>query len=417
MKKYLLVIIMAIFALCASAQGASPTKQEIDEQCSILQDNINLLRSKLVDIKTAEKNKVLEMKGEVSHDLLASNDSLMDKATRIVKKAKSCYEQGDTTSNNVPLVLGTVSEGLKAYVSVIFKTPNDNDIENIEVKKDFGKIIKDQLAKFDNALNMLENSDDEVDDSNSNVSGTGMNEEDKTLDLSMILELIGFAVILCIIGIVSLLMKSNYSKSQRDIHRFKEEVERKIRNNKDDISDLSDRLKNYRGNTENNAIHGGLTEKQIREMILSEIDKYQKSIGHNYDRNSMQKQSENSAPILGEKGQVVASGVTKYNDYYLYGQLQNDGSFKVSMSDSRNAFYVLKLKDSKAEQAEFFLKEFDNETAKAIIEGRQMHLVPACDIESSASPQKIVLMKPGMAEKQGNSWFVKSKAQIRLVNA
>lgn len=415
MKKYLLVIIMAIFALCASAQGASPTKQEIDEQCSILQDNINLLRSKLVDIKTAEQNKVLEMKGEVSNDLLASNDSLIDKATRIVKKAKSCYEQGDTTSNNVPLVLGTVSEGLKAYVSVIFKTPND--IKNIEVKKDFEKIIKDQLAKFDNALHMLENSDDEVDDSNSTVSGTGIHEEDKSLDLSMILELIGFAVILCIIGIVSLLMKSNYSKSQRDIHRLKEELEEKIRNNKDDISDLSARLKSYRGNTEYNAIHGGLSEKQIREMILSEIDKCQKSIEHNYDRKSMQNQLDNSVPIHGEKGQVEASGVKKQNDYCLYGQLQNDGSFKVSMSDSRNAFYVLKLKDSKAEQAEFFLKEFDNETAKAIIEGRQMHLVPACDIESSASPQKIILMKPGMAEKQGNSWFVKSKAQIRLVNA
>lgn len=415
MKKYLLVIIMAIFALCASAQGASPTKQEFDEQCSILQDNINLLRSKLVDIKTAEQNKVLEMKGEVSNDLLASNDSLIDKATRIVKKAKSCYEQGDTTSNNVPLVLGTVSEGLKAYVSVIFKTPND--IKNIEVKKDFEKIIKDQLAKFDNALHRLENSDDEVDDSNSTVSGTGIHEEDKSLDLSMILELIGFAVILCIIGIVSLLMKSNYSKSQRDIHRLKEELEEKIRNNKDDISDLSARLKSYRGNTEYNAIHGGLSEKQIREMILSEIDKCQKSIEHNYDRKSMQNQLDNSVPIHGEKGQVEASGVKKQNDYCLYGQLQNDGSFKVSMSDSRNAFYVLKLKDSKAEQAEFFLKEFDNETAKAIIEGRQMHLVPACDIESSASPQKIILMKPGMAEKQGNSWFVKSKAQIRLVNA
>ena len=415
MKKYLLVIIMAIFALCASAQGASPTKQEIDEQCSILQDNINLLRSKLVDIKTAEQNKVLEMKGEVSNDLLASNDSLIDKATRIVKKAKSCYEQGDTTSNNVPLVLGTVSEGLKAYVSVIFKTPND--IKNIEVKKDFEKIIKDQLAKFDNALHMLENSDDEVDDSNSTVSGTGIHEEDKSLDLSMKLELIGFAVILCIIGIVSLRMKSNYSKSQRDIHRLKKELEEKIRNNIDDISVLSDRLKSYRGNTENNAIHGGLTEKQIREMILSEIDKCLKSIEHNYDRKSMQKQLENSVAIHGEKGQVEASGVKKQNDYCLYGQLQNDGSFKVSMSDSRNAFYVLKLKDSKAEQAEFFLKEFDNETAKAIIEGRQMHLVPACDIESSASPQKIILMKPGMAEKQGNSWFVKSKAQIRLVNA
>lgn len=75
---------------------------------------------------------------------------------------------------------------------------------------------------------MLENSDDEVDDSNSTVSGTGIHEEDKSLDLSMILELIGFAVILCIIGIVSLLMKSNYSKSQRDIHRLKEELEEKF---------------------------------------------------------------------------------------------------------------------------------------------------------------------------------------------
>ena len=403
---------MAIFALCASAQGASPTKQEIDEQCSILQDNINLLRSKLVDIKTAEQNKVLEMKGEVSNDLLASNDSLIDKATRIVKKAKSCYEQGDTTSNNVPLVLGTVSEGLNAYVSVIFKKPND--IKNIEVKDDFEKIIEDQLAQFDNALHMLENSDDEVDDSNSTVSGTGIHEEDKSLDLSMILELIGFAVILCIIGIVSLLMKSNYSKSQRDIHRLKEELEEKIRNNKDDISDLSARLKSYRGNTEYNAIHGGLSEKQIREMILSEIDKCQKSIEHNYDRKSMQNQLDNSVPIHGEKGQVEASGVKKQNDYCLYGQLQNDGSFKVSQSDSRNAFYVLKLKDSKAEQAEFFLKEFDNDTAKAIIEGRQMKLVPACDIESSASPQKIILMKTGMAEKQGNSWLVFLPFQFSL---
>ena len=410
MKKYLLVIIMAIFALCASAQGASPTKQEIDKQCSILQDNINLLRSKLVDIKTAE----IEMKGEVSHDLLASNDSLMDKATRIVKKAKSCFEQGDSTSNNVPLVLGTVSEGLKVYVGVIFKKP---DGKNIEVKEDFEKIIKDQLAKFDNALHMLENSDAEVDESNSSVSGTGIHEEDKSLDLSMILELIGFVVILCIIGIVSLLMKSNYSKSQRDIHRLKEELEVKIRNNKDEITDLSDRLKSYRGNTENNAIHGGLTETQIREMILSEIDKCLKSIEHNYDRKSMQKQLDNSVAIHGEKGQVEASGVKKQNDYCLYGQLQNDGSFKVSQSDSRNAFYVLKLKDSKAEQAEFFLKEFDNDTAKAIIEGRQMHLVPACDIEFSAGLQKIIVVKPGIAEKQGNSWLVKSKAQIKLVNA
>lgn len=405
---------MAIFALCASAQGASPTKQEIDERCSILQNNINLLISKLVDIKKAEQNKVLEKKDEVSHDLLASNDSLMDKATRIVKKAKFCYEQGDTTSNNVPLVLGTVSEGLKAYVSVIFKKPND--IKNIEVKEDFEKIIEDQLAKFDNALHMLENSDAEMDDSNSTVNRTGIHEEDKSLDLSMILELIGFAVILCVIGIVSLLMKSNYSKSQRDIHRLKEELEVKIRNNKDEITDLSDRLKNYRGNTENNAIHGGLTETQIREMILSEIDKCQ-SIEYNYDRKSMQKQLDNSVPIHGEKGQVEASGVKKQNDYCLYGQLQNDGSFKVSQSDSRNAFYVLKLKDSKAEQAEFFLKEFDNDTAKAIIEGRQMKLVPACDIESSAGLQKIIVVKPGIAEKQGNLWLVKSKAQIKLVNA
>lgn len=405
---------MAFFALCASAQGAFPTKQEIDERCSILQNNIDLLRSKLVDIKSAEQNKVLEMKGNVPQDLLASNDSLMDKATRIVKKAKSCYEQGDTTSNNIPLVLSTVSEGLKAYVGVIFKEPDGIDIE---VKEDFEKIIKDQLSKFDNALHILETSDSEVDDSNSNVSGTGMNEDDKSLDLSMILELIGFAVILCIIGIVSLLMKSNYSKSQRGIRRLKEELEKKIRNNKDDISDLSDRLKSYRGNIGNNAIHGGLTEKQIREMILSEIDKYQKSIGNNYGRNPIQKQSENSAPILGEKGQIVASGVTKHNDYHLYGQLQNDGSFKVSQSDSRNAFYVLKLKDSKADQAEFFLKEFDDDTAKAIIEGRQMHLVPACDIESSAGLQKIIVMKSGTAEKQGNLWVVKSKAQIKLVNA
>lgn len=36
-------------------------------------------------------------------------------------------------------------------------------------------------------------------------------------------------------------------------------------------------------------------------MILSEIDKCQKSIEHNYDRKSMQNQLDNSVPIHGEK--------------------------------------------------------------------------------------------------------------------
>lgn len=405
---------MMVFALCASAQGAFPSKQEIAQQCNILQDNINLLKSKLVDIRNAEQNKILQSPNAVvEQKLLASNDSLMEKASQIVSKAKICYEQ-DTTSNKVPLALKTVSEGLSAYVDAIFKEPK---LIEINVKDDFEKIINDQLAKFDYALQSLEVSDEEMDNSNSDTSVTGKNVEDKSLDLSMILEFIGFAVILCIIGIVFLFMNSNYSKSQRETHRLKEELEKKICKNNDYISDLFDKLNSYRSNIESYAIQTGLTEKQIREMILSEIDEYQKSIGYNYGRNSIQKQSGNSVLIHSEKGQVVRSDVKKQDDYRLYGQLQNDGSFKVSQSDSRNAFYVLKMKDSKAEQAEFFLKEFDNETAKAIIEGRQMHLVPACDIEYSASPQQIIVVKPGMAEKQGNSWFVKSKAQIRLVNA
>lgn len=407
---------MAIFALCASAQGASPTKQEIAEQCKILQNNINLLKSKLVDIRNAEQNKILQSapNAVVEQKLLASNDSLMEKAKQIVCKAQICYEQDDTMSNKVPLALKTVSEGLGAYVDAIF---TEQEAININVKDNFEKILNDQLAKFDNTLNMLETSNEGMDDSNSDASGTGKNEDDKALDLSMILELIGFAVILCIIGVVSLQMKSNYSKSQREIHLLGEEIEKKIHNNKNDISDLSDKLKCYRGNTENNASQRGLTEKQVREMILSEIAKYQKSLGINYDSDTIQKHPGKSMSIHSENGQVVQSDVTKQSDYQLYGQLQSDGSFKVSQNDSRNAFYVLKLKDSKAEQAEFFLKEFDSDTAKAIIEGRQMHLVPACDIESSAGLQKIIVVKPGIAGKQGNSWLVKSKAQIKLVNA
>ena len=399
------------FALCASAQGASPTKQEIAGKCKILQYNINLLKSKLVDIRKAEQYKILQQKQDtiVKQELLASNDSLLEKANQIVNKAQICYEQ-DTTSNIVPLALNTVQKGLGAYVDVVFK---EQKAINIDVKEDFDKIINEQLTKFDYALQNLEK---EMDDSNLDASGKEKNEENNSLDLLIILEIIGFAVILCVVCIIYLLAKSKSSKNEREIHRIKKELEREISNNKDAIFNLSGKVKENYGNTENNA-KGGLTEKQIRDMIFSEINKHQKSIENHIVGKSMQKQFANTVSSHGENEQTAENGVTKQNDYCLYGQLQNDGSFKVSMSDSRNAFYVLKLKDSKAEQAEFFLKEFDNETAKAIIEGRQMHLVPACDIEFSASPQKIILMKPGMAEKQGNSWFVKSKAQIRLVNA
>lgn len=402
---------MMFFALCASAQGASPTKQEIAGKCKILQYNINLLKSKLVDIRKAEQYKILQQKQDtiVKQELLASNDSLLEKANQIVNKAQICYEQ-DTTSNIVPLALNTVQKGLGAYVDVVFK---EQKAINIDVKEDFDKIINEQLTKFDYALQNLEK---EMDDSNLDASGKEKNEENNSLDLLIILEIIGFAVILCVVCIIYLLAKSKSSKNEREIHRIKKELEREISNNKDAIFNLSGKVKENYGNTENNA-KGGLTEKQIRDMIFSEINKHQKSIENHIVGKSMQKQFANTVSSHGENEQTAENGVTKQNDYCLYGQLQNDGSFKVSMSDSRNAFYVLKLKDSKAEQAEFFLKEFDNETAKAIIEGRQMHLVPACDIEFSASPQKIILMKPGMAEKQGNSWFVKSKAQIRLVNA
>ena len=141
---------------------------------------------------------------------------------------------------------------------------------------------------------------------------------------------------------------------------------------------------------------------------------------------------EQNTKIVNKIPNKVNEKIEQTKDSYLYAEPDATGTIlrKISPKETKYSlfrlellneqvckFYVLKLKDSKAEQAEFFLKEFDNETAKAIIEGRQMHLVPACDIESSASPQKIILMKPGMAEKQGNSWFVKSKAQIRLVNA
>ena len=408
MKKSLLLITMMFFALCASAQGASPTKQEIVGKCKILQNSINLLKSKLVDIRKAEQDKILQQKQDtiVKQELLASNDSLLEKANQIVNKAQICYEQ-DTTSNIVPLALNTVQKGLGAYVDVVFK---EQEAINIDVKEDFDKIINEQLTKFDYALQNLEK---EMDDSNLDASGKEKNEENNSLDLLIILEIIGFAVILCVVCIIYLLAKSNSSKG---IHRMKEELERKISNNKEAIFNLSGKVKENLGNTENNA-KGGLTEKQIRDMIFSEINKYQKSIENHIVGKSMQEQFANTVSSHGENEQTAENGVTKQNDYRLYGQLQNDGSFKVSQSDSRNAFYILSLKDTKAGQAEFFLKDFDKETAKALIEGRQMHLVPACVIESSASPQKIIVVKPGLAEKQGNSWFVKSKAQIRLINA
>ena len=160
------------FALCASAQGASPTKQEIAGKCKILQNTIDFLKSKLVDIRKAEQDKILQQKQDtvVKQELLASNDSLLEKANQIVNIAQKCYEQ-DTTSNKVPLALDTVLEGLGAYVGVVFK---EQEAKNIDVKEDFDKIINEQLTKFDYALQNLEK---EMDDSNSDASGKEKNEE------------------------------------------------------------------------------------------------------------------------------------------------------------------------------------------------------------------------------------------------
>lgn len=125
-----------------------------------------MLKSKLVDIRKAEQYKILQQKQDtiVKQELLASNDSLLEKANQIVNKAQICYEQ-DTTSNIVPLALNTVQKGLGAYVDVVFK---EQKAINIDVKEDFDKIINEQLTKFDYALQNLEK---EMDDSNLDASG------------------------------------------------------------------------------------------------------------------------------------------------------------------------------------------------------------------------------------------------------
>lgn len=94
-------------------------------------------------------------------------------------------------------------------------------------------------------------------------------------------------------------------------------------------------MKENYGNTENNA-KGGLTEKQIRDMIslrLINTKEYWNHIVGNLCKTVCQ-----HCVFSWWNEQTAENGVTKQNDYCLYGQLQNDGSFKVSMSDSRNAF-------------------------------------------------------------------------------
>lgn len=394
------------FALCASAQGAYPTKQEFDSKCNTMQNNINVLKSKLHNIRMAELDNIQQQKPNeaVAEERLSANDSLINKASRIVAKVQAYYE-ADSTSNISLLALQTVGESLKAYVGVVFQEP---EAKNIKVSDGFEKVIKEQLVKLDQVLQNLEEFEKKDETPDSEVQEGGKKETEKSLELPII---IGFAVVLCVIGIVFLHLRSVCLKNQSEIQRLREELGKKIRINNEDISNLSDRLKLNRNNIDSGMAQKGLTEEQIRKIIQKELTEREKV----KEINKVPRMTNNCQSD--ESHNIHNATVKMQDDYCLYGQLQNDGSFKVSQSDSRNAFYVLKLKDSKADQAEFFLKEFDNETAKAIIEGRQMRLVPACDIESSASPQKIIVVKPGMAEKQGNSWFVKSKAQIRLVDA
>ena len=88
---------------------------------------------------------------------------------------------------------------------------------------------------------------------------------------------------------------------------MKEELERKISNNKEAIFNLSGKVKENLGNTENNA-KGGLTEKQIRDMIFSEINKYQKSIENhivgNHTINHISLPSSSEEKITSETGSM-----------------------------------------------------------------------------------------------------------------
>ena len=409
MKKYLLVIIMMAFALCASAQGAYPTKQDFDSKCNTMLNNINVLKSKLDNIKMAELDILQQQKPNeaVAEERLLANDSLIDKAYRIVVKVQACYE-ADSTSNISLLALQTVGESLQAYVSVVFQEP---EAKNIKVSDGFEKVVKEQLLKLDKVLQNLEEFEKKDETPDSEVQEDGKKKTEKSWDLPIIIEIMGFSIVLCVIGIVFLHLKSVCIKNQREIQRLKEELGKEIRINNEDISNLSDCLERKRNNIDSGMVPKGLTQEQIQEIIQKELTEREKV-------KEINKVPGMTNDCQSDKSHNVHNATVKtQDDYHLYGQLQNDGSFKVSQSDSRNAFYILKLKDSKAEQAEFFLKEFDNDTAKAIIEGRQMKLVPACDIESSAGLQKIIVVKPGIAEKQGNLWLVKSKAQIKLVNA
>lgn len=406
MRRYVLTIVMGLLSLCAFAQGDKPTTQELDETCTKLTQSIEYLSRKLPLIKKEVQRKVAEKStGNITIPPPTSTDSILKKAKQVIYKVQELNKE-DSLSNEAPKALKIVYDVLGSFTSAFF---SDSSAAELQIKDDFEQILQDGLDELNQTLSSLEaieNGYTKVDDI-SVVDENHTDDKEESLNIFKIIEPICLLILLSLIIISHLQLKSKYSKVQDNFGHLQREYDKLSNLFKEELNANKQR----RGINITPSLQPtqNLTTEDVHKIVRDELNSHF-SKKENVSVKQLSKQYTPQKENIGKKNPTT--------EVCLYGQLQNDGSFKVSMEDTRYAFFIIKLKDNNATQGEFTLKSMDTETEKAVITNRQMSLSPACEtLSTSSNPSKIIVETPGTVEKQGNRWVVLNKTQIKLENA
>lgn len=422
MKKITFAFLALVSCYGVFAENRYPSREELKVECKKMKNGINSIESKIDSIHYKQIEKLSEQKDtNYSIDSLKlSNVEIYREIREILQMIPVVYAK-DTTDNTALLQFQKLVGLYQKYYSATF---NGTDTV-ISISGDFKTTINTVslgLSEINETLkpyydDSLESSDEETIE---DYSSEGFSHE-----IWIIFALIFVLFVLEIMLIVS---NRNINRILSTVNLTLDEiydpVARKVRIPREDKPIENSRFKPERVSIVESHNIGQKEFEKIKSNLLDEINVLKEELD-NVKKTLSQHISESKSLNLLEKEQSsiiahsneVNSPTTKPVVKGLYAQLQENGIFKIYDSDRQNAIYIITPKPSSETIGEFSLKTLSLETAKAVIENRQLLLMPACEIMyTSANPQQIKVESPGIVEKIGNEWRVKEKARISIMD-
>lgn len=400
------------------AQNKQPSIEELKSYCKSMQNNLNILESKIDSIHLMQMEKLKELADTAYNinTLKQSNIEIYKGIKEVLKIIPDVYAE-DTTNNIALVQFGVLQESYNKYCTTIF---NDN---TISIKDNFRIIIEDVSKKINEIKEKLK-----ADESYSDEPLTVDSREGLSIEIWIILALIILLYVIVITLIISdTKIRNNLTQHIGIFNKSDESINDKIEKLREKIENLPIGDSKSRGGRNTSPGSSSIGQNELNELkseLQNKINEVKtellNKITHLNDHS--QPDSHKVGVTRTECSDTIYSNTPQNSTAKpavkgLYAQLQENGSFKTYDDDRNNAFYIITPNFSSETTGEFFLKELTPETAMAAIDGRNSLLIPACEIiNTSGNSRRVKMESPGIAEKRGNEWYVKEKAKISLVD-